>query len=113
MCMKKRVATLALMITAQAFAWQPIFQEHETINIGGTEFKDLPINLYGDGKFRGYPAINFTDFNGDGLNDLVVALFDKGAIAVAENVGTQTEPQFDEYRFLTNESRDTSFANPI
>ena len=111
--MKQPIVTLALLAATQAFAWQPIFQEHQAVEINNTAFKNLPIDLWGSGSFTGTPTLNFTDYNGDGLNDLVVGFFDKGAIFVAENIGSEGAPQFDDYKFLTNDDRDTTFAESI
>lgn len=109
----KRMQTFILSCAVAAMSWQPIFEEYKTIQIGGNDFKDIPVNLWGDNKFRGYPAPSFSDWDGDGKKDLVVGIYDKGAIMVSENVGTVKEPAFNDFKYLHNEGHGVSFANAL
>lgn len=109
----KKMSSLLLTCSVAAMCWQPIFEEYETVKIGGQDFKDAPVDLWGDGKFRGYPAPTMVDYNGDGLDDLVVGIFDKGAIMMCENVGTKKEPKFDDFKILENKEKGVSFAKSL
>ncbi len=61
----------------------------------------------------GHAAPLFTDFDGDGLEDLLVGEFgsdtgsgDKGKLRVYRNVGTKGEPRFTEHKLFQAEGAD-------
>ena len=45
----------------------------------------------------GHAAPHVADFDGDGLSDLLVGQFGDGKLRIYKNVGTATEPSFDEF----------------
>jgi hypothetical protein len=61
----------------------PQFQEPFVIQANGT---DLDVGMMAD------PFM--VDWNGDGLNDLIVGQFTSGKVSFFENTGTNTDPVF-------------------
>lgn len=45
----------------------------------------------------GHSAPFVGDFDGDGLDDLLVGEFYEGRLRIFRNIGSQTEPQFDSF----------------
>lgn len=70
---------------------QPQYAEAQQVMGGGK-----PIETYGN------PVPNFTDFNGDGLPDLICGEF-LDRLTFYENVGTRTRPQYAPGRFLKHD----------
>ena len=54
----------------------------------------------------GHAAPLFTDFDGDGLDDLLVGQFGEGKLRVYRNVGTLGEPRFTEHKLFQAEGAD-------
>ena len=54
----------------------------------------------------GHAAPLFTDFDGDGLKDLLVGQFGEGKLRVYRNVGTLGEPRFTEHKLFQAEGAD-------
>jgi hypothetical protein len=48
----------------------------------------------------GYAAPFFADFDGDGVRDLLVGEFSQGRMRIFRNVGTDTEPKFEDHEFF-------------
>jgi hypothetical protein len=63
-----------------------------------------PFRALADGKpinvTMGHAAPLWTDFDGDGLNDLLVGQFDGGKLLFFKNVGTATAPKFGKGEFV-------------
>jgi hypothetical protein len=51
------------------------------------------------------------DWDGDGRKDLICGQFDSGRIRVYPNVGLDTAPEFDGYRFLRADGADIAFPS--
>jgi hypothetical protein len=51
------------------------------------------------------------DWDGDGRKDLLCGQFDSGKIRFYPNVGLDTAPEFDGYRFLRADSADITFPS--
>ena len=54
----------------------------------------------------GHAAPLFTDFDGDGLEDLLVGQFGEGKLRIYRNVGTKGEPKFTEHKLFQAEGAD-------
>ncbi len=101
----------AVFITVHA--WEPLFDTaYQKVYIGGVEFKDLPIDLYGNGRFVSDAAPMVTDYDDDGLWDVVYGLYDKGTIIWTKNTGEIGTPKFDTFEFLKCDN-DSSFVSPL
>jgi hypothetical protein len=48
----------------------------------------------------GHAAPLFTDFDGDGLPDLLVGQFGEGKLRIYKNVGTRAAPRFDGFTWF-------------
>lgn len=48
----------------------------------------------------GHAAPIYTDFDGDGLPDLLVGQFAEGRLRIYRNVGTRQSPKFDNYSWF-------------
>ena len=48
----------------------------------------------------GHAAPFFTDWDGDGLKDLLVGQFGEGKLRIYRNVGTQKEPKFSDFFYF-------------
>jgi len=64
-----------------------------------------PMNVQAGGKpidveGVGYAAPFYSDFDGDGIHDLLVGEFFQGRMRIYPNKGTNAEPKFDEYVFF-------------
>jgi hypothetical protein len=81
---------LCLLTTARATANEELTQE-VLIQVGGS-----PIDV---GGFRG-AAPFVADFDGDGLNDLLVGQEEQGRLRIYRNVGTKEEPRFDDFEWF-------------
>lgn len=77
-----RYAILLIVLTLSAFAQVTRFTEPVKINADGS-----PIDL----KY-GYAGPLFTDWDNDGLTDLLVGVFEWGRIKFYKNVGTNASP---------------------
>lgn len=109
----KNVVLFVLFALSALSAWEPLFDTaYQKVYIGGVEFKDLPINLYGSGKFISDAAPMITDYDDDGLWDVVYALYDKGTIIWTNNTGELGSPKFDNFEFLQCDG-DSSFVSPL
>lgn len=51
-----------------------------------------------------YAAPLFTDWDGDGLNDLICGQFDNGRIRFYRNVGTSENPEFNGFQYLMDDA---------
>lgn len=60
----------------------------------------IPVRVAGcplDVEHSGHAAPCVADFDGDGVNDLLVGEFYQGRLRVYRNVGTNAEPSFEDY----------------
>lgn len=48
----------------------------------------------------GHAAPCFTDWDGDGLRDLLVGQFGEGKLRIYRNIGTRTEPKFGDFFYF-------------
>ena len=55
-----------------------------------------PIDVGG----QGHAAPFVGDFDGDGVNDLLVGQFDDGKLRVYRNIGTNAEPRFGDFTWF-------------
>jgi hypothetical protein len=61
-----------------------------------------PIHVTAGGKpidvqYVGHAAPFYGDFDGDGVNDLLVGQFHEGRLRVYRNLGTNAQPRFEDY----------------
>ena len=59
----------------------------------------------------GHAAPLMTDFDGDGLADLLVGQFGEGKLRVYKNVGTKKEPKFDGFTWFRAGEQDASIPS--
>jgi hypothetical protein len=59
------------------------------------EAKDGPIDVN-----VGHAAPWVTDFDGDGISDLLVGQFGEGKLRIYRNKGTKSEPKFDSFAWF-------------
>lgn len=99
----KYAILLVLVISVTALAF-PAFQEGFNVNAGGSSLVS---------GYNSSPAV--TDWNGDGLNDLLIACLEDigdekfGTIRFYQNSGTNAEPVFDDFSYLMADG-DTLFT---
>lgn len=48
----------------------------------------------------GYAAPCYTDFDGDGIRDLLVGQFSEGKLRIYRNNGTDTQPEFSDFFYF-------------
>jgi hypothetical protein len=48
----------------------------------------------------GHAAPYFVDFDGDGVKDLLVGQFGNGKLRIYKNVGSNSQPKFDEFTYF-------------
>lgn len=89
-------SAVAAAATATAWAEAPKATTHPDLAPGvrvvaGGEPIDVDI---------GHAAPYFGDFDGDGLNDLLVGQFGDGKLRIYRNVGTRGEPKFDRFTWF-------------
>ena len=66
---------------------------------------DRPLQITADGKpidvqRDGHSAPFVGDFDGDGLNDLLVGEFEDGRLRIYRNLGTNSQPRFAKYEWF-------------
>jgi hypothetical protein len=82
---------LLCLLMAQCSRGDENFADEVRVEAGGA-----PIDVAG---FRG--AAPFVgDFDGDGLDDLLVGQYEKGRLRIYRNVGTRDEPRFDDFEWF-------------
>ncbi len=72
-----------------------------------------PVQIQADGALLdvGLMAEPFmVDWDGDGLNDLIVGQFSPGKVRFYKNVGTNTEPVFEYQHFLQADGSDITVS---
>lgn len=80
--LKMKYTVLMFLVAATAISLAPRYAQSVKIYADGS-----PIDLQ-----QGSAAPLFTDWDGDGLNDLLVGTFYQGAIVFYKNVGTNEIP---------------------
>ncbi len=90
-----RVIVATLIAAAVSQAALPQFAAPFKVQAGGG---DLTVELIAD------PFM--VDWNGDGLNDLIVGQFTGGKIRFYPNTGTNQEPAFSGYTYLQADGAD-------
>jgi hypothetical protein len=87
-----RTSSLLLcLLMAQTSRGEENFADEVRVEAGGA-----PIDVAG---YRG--AAPFVgDFDGDGLNDLLVGQYDQGRLRIYRNVGTRDKPRFDDFEWF-------------
>jgi hypothetical protein len=66
---------------------------------------DGPVQIMADEKpidvqRDGHSAPFVGDFDGDGVNDLLVGEFQDGRLRIYRNLGTKAQPRFDQYEWF-------------
>jgi hypothetical protein len=66
---------------------------------------EAPVQITADGQpidvqREGHSAPFMGDFDGDGLNDLLVGEFEDGGLRIYRNLGTNGQPRFEEYEWF-------------
>jgi hypothetical protein len=56
----------------------------------------------------GHAAPAYVDFDGDGLKDLLVGQFGSGKLRIYKNVGSSSQPKFEEFEFLQAGGQDAT-----
>ena len=56
----------------------------------------------------GHAAPFYTDFDGDGVNDLLVGQFGQGKLRIYRNSGTNADPKFDKFQFFQAGGQDAT-----
>ena len=73
-------------------------------SLGGPELR-APVRVECGGKpidvEHGHAAPLFADFDGDGLEDLLVGQFGGGKLRVYKNVGARGAPRFEDFKWFT------------
>ena len=72
-----------LLFSSSVSAWDPVFEEPFQIE-----------TVTGDFDFASHPDPCIADWDGDGLEDLIVGQFSGGKIKWWKNVGSLGDPQF-------------------
>lgn len=88
--MKRQMVALG-MVLAGGIAWagEPAELEKPVQIMAGGQAIDV--------QGQGHSAPFFGDFDGDGINDLLVGQFDEGRLRIYRNAGTNTSPRFEDY----------------
>lgn len=90
-----------------------LFEISFSSNLEWGAFKEIKangktINLIEDDAFDmydvGYPSPTFADWDGDGINDLLVGQCNKGRIRFYKNIGSNEEPKFEDFTYLESDS---------
>lgn len=61
----------------------------------------------------GHAAPFLADFDGDGLDDLLVGQFGGGKLRMYKNVGSKGRPRFDSFAYLTVAGHSTAAGNAL
>jgi hypothetical protein len=66
---------------------------------------EAPVQITADGQpidvqRDGHSAPFMGDFDGDGLNDLLVGEFGDGRLRIYRNLGTKNQPRFEDYEWF-------------
>lgn len=85
--MKLHTALAALLVSSPALAEDPPTFEPPFRVSTGNQWIDVDV---------GHAAPLRLDWDGDGKDDLLVGQFGEGKLRIYRNVGTQTQPKFDE-----------------
>ncbi len=91
---KKWIAT---MLPAAVLAWQLLAAERNELA--------PPVKVMVAGKPLdvggvGYAAPFVADFDGDGVNDLLVGQFSEGKLCIYRNEGTNAKPRFEKFTWF-------------
>lgn len=82
----KLLIVLMLVAASALMAWEPFFEDSVRVDIGSYN------------PSHADPC--FSDWNGDGLPDLLVGDFAGGSIRYFENTGTMSRPKLDDMGYL-------------
>ncbi len=85
--MRLPLTLAALLVSSATFAADPPTLDPPFRVSAGDQWIDVDI---------GHAAPLRLDWDGDGIDDLLVGQFGEGKLRIYRNVGTQAEPKFDE-----------------
>ena len=97
----KNLLTLLICVVAVTFAQVPKFEFSENIKCGGQAINDVS-----------FPTMFVTDWDGDGLKDLIVGEFSpNGKVRLYKNVNTNKAPEFDSYTYMQANGSDIKLSS--
>ena len=108
--MKKLIILLALLVVGSfAFA-----EEAKMIKLSHPVVLKLEDGtvIDTDPTHFGYASVNYRDFDGDGVKDLLSGEFEGGVLRFYKNYGTDTAPIFRDFELVKDTEGNVIFADP-